>query len=141
MYPAIIEAAGVALIVTILFAILGTRGPWDSLWSLFLVLFLAMLATIIYSDPLGSSSSIIPWASLILPGILFGLLLLAVTPVAVAPVKERGHLKAGKISSTGKHFRRVSHFNPRIISSMAIGKFFWLVIMIFTLAVIVGLGV
>jgi len=137
MYPAIIEAAGVALIVTILFAILGTRGPWDSLWSLFLVLFLAILATIVYMDPAESLSSSISLASLILPGILFGLLLLAVTPT-----KERGKLKVSKIRSAGKHYRRLSHFNPRIISSSkAIGKFFWLVIMIFTLAVIVGLGV
>ena len=136
MYPAIIEAAGVALIVTILFAILGTRGPWGSLWSLFLVLFLAMLATILYMDPVESLTSPISLASLILPGVLFGLLLLAVTPI-----KEREQLKVSKIRSAGKHYRRLSHFNPRIISSKAIGKFFWLVIMIITLTVIVGLGV
>ena len=136
MYPAIIEAAGIALFLTILFGVLGTCGPWDSLWTLFLVLFLAMLATSLYMDPVGPVFLGIVWLPLVLPGVLFALLLLAVTPV-------EGHkrLKHSKVRNLSRSIHQSSHANPRIIIGTPIGRFFWLVIMIFTLAVIVGLGV
>jgi hypothetical protein len=136
MYSAIIAAIGVALVLTILFVILGIRGPWGSAWTLFLVLFLAIWVTGLYVSPVGPVYWGIAWIPIIFAGILFSILLIAVMPDAS---RNRRRLKNG-IENESKE-TNLSDIDSTEITSTTIGGFFWILIMLFTLAIIVGLVV
>jgi hypothetical protein len=137
MYSAIIAAIGVALVLTILFVMVGTRGPWGSAWTLFLVLFLAMWVTGLYVTPVGPVYWGVAWVPIIFAGVLFSILLIAVMPDVG---KSRRRLKNGKIESANRQ-SNLSTANSMEITSTTIGSFFWILIMLFTIAIIVGLTV
>jgi hypothetical protein len=137
MYSAIIAAIGVALVVTILFVVLGMRGPWGSAWTLFLFLFMAMWVTGLYVSPVGPVYWGIAWVPIIFAGILFSILLIAVMPDAS---RNKRRLRNGKLENENRD-ANISDPDSAEINSTAIGSFFWILIMLFTLAIIVGLGV
>jgi hypothetical protein len=133
MYSAIIAAIGVALVLTILSVVLGSRGPWGTAWTLFLVLFLAMWVAGLYVSPVGPVYWGIAWVPIIFAGILFAILLVAVMPDAG---RNRRRLRNGKIESGNKD---LSGLDSPEITSTTLGGFFWILIMLFTIAIIVGL--
>lgn len=76
-------ALAVALLLTLIFAaILGTRGPWASVWVFLLVVFLAAWAGGLWITPFGPPLFDTYWLPFLLVGLIFALLLAAVTPVA-----------------------------------------------------------
>jgi hypothetical protein len=135
IYSAFAGAIGVALVLTILFVLLGSRGPWGSIWALFLVLFLALWATALFVNPIGPAFWGIPWIPIIFAGILFAVLLFAVMPDAGRSRKHLGKKKPGQIPDSEVN-------DVDLETSVAvIGGFFWLLILLFIIAIIVGLTV
>jgi hypothetical protein len=136
MYTAIIAAIGAALVLTILLVILGTRGPWGSVWTLFLVLFLAMWVTGLYVNA-GPIYRGVAWMPILFTGILFAILLIAVVPDSSRNFFRR--LKNGKVQSANKE-DNLSNLNSTEINSTTIGAFFWILVTLFALAIIAGLA-
>ena len=128
MYSIGIAAVVVALLFTLLFVLSGSRGPWDSAWTLFLVLFLALWATGLFINPLGPVYWGIAWVPLISVGLLLAILFMAVTPS-----RRRRRLKDSKI---------VEVKNPEdadtALAGITLGLFFWLLILLFLVAIIIG---
>jgi hypothetical protein len=135
MYSAIMAAIGVALVLTILFVALGTRGPWRAAWTLFLVLFLAMWATGLYVSPVGPVYWGIAWVPIIFAGILFSVFLIAVMPDA-GRIKRRS--RNSKVETANKD-ANLTNLDSTEITSATIGGFFWILIILFTIAIIIGL--
>ena len=71
----------IALLITLFFAyILNVRGPWGSLWSFFIILFLSIWAIDIWLAPAGPYWREIYWLRPVIAGLLIALLLTATAP-------------------------------------------------------------
>lgn len=128
MYSVGIAAVVVALLFTCLFLLFGSRGPWNSAWTLFLVLFLSLWAAGLFIHPMGPVYWGVAWVPLIFIGLLLAILLMAVTPGG-----RRRRLKDSKI---------VEVKNPEetdaALAGITLGLFFWLLILLFIIAIIIG---
>ena len=128
MYSVGIAAVVLALLFTCLFLLFGSRGPWNSGWTLFLVLFLALWTAGLFIDPMGPVYWGIAWVPLIFIGLVLAILFLAVTPE-----DRRRRLKDSKI---------VEVKDPKetgaALAGITIGLFFWLLILLFIIAIVIG---
>jgi hypothetical protein len=134
MYPAFIGAFVVALMLTIVFALLlGKRGPWGSVWTFFLVLFLAILTVAIYITPFGPVYWNIAWIPIVFAGVLFSLLLVAIMP-------DANQMRDHEIAR-GSHEEHQSKYSTthRVAHTSRIGNFFWILILLFVIAIIMGM--
>ena len=127
MYSVGIAAVGVALLVTLLFVLSGSRGPWGSAWTLFLVLFLALWLTGLFINPVGPVHWGIAWIPLIFVGFLLAILFMAVTPG-----DGRRRLKDKKIVD-GSDAQTDAE-----IAGATLGLFFWMLILLLITAIIIG---
>ncbi|MFP8489200.1 hypothetical protein ACKGJO_08850 [Gracilimonas sp. Q87] len=110
----------IAMLIGLLFYFAFRRtGPWGSFWSFFLVLFLGLWMVSIWMDPIGPSYWDVAWLDFIFIGLIFALLMAAATPRDL-------------------YVRRT---NPEAFAegAVAIGIFFWLLIIMLIAAIIIGL--
>jgi hypothetical protein len=121
----LLYSASIALIITIFFAYaLRIYGPWGNFWTFFLILLLAVLAANLWVRPIGPSFQGIYWIPPIAAGFLVASILAASTP-------------------SSKPFSRLNK-NPkdymeRKANAMALGAFFWFVVVFMFVLVIMGL--
>jgi hypothetical protein len=112
---------------------LGMRGPWGSLWSLFLFLFLALWVIGLYINPIGPVYWGISWVPIIFAGILFAILFIAIAPTVNDSTTLRD--KQGKVIEPDSMDTRMK---TREHAYAATGSFFWVLMALFVMAIIFG---
>lgn len=111
----------IALLVTAIFGYgFRSRGPWGTFWSFFLVLILGMWLVAIWIDPIGPVYYGIALIDFLFVGLLLALLLAAATPP-----RRYGSPTAQEPEDT----------------AVVLGAFFWIMLLIFVLAIIIGLAI
>lgn len=110
----------IAVVIGLLFHFAFRRtGPWGSFWSFFLILFLGVWMVSIWATPVGPVYWDVAWFDFIFIGLLIALLMAAATPPNVhRPITEAEAAAEGVV---------------------AIGIFFWFLIIMFISAIIIGL--
>jgi hypothetical protein len=128
MYTGFFAAALIALILTVSSVFfLGKRGPWGSIWTFFLVLFLTLWTVSIYVAPIGPVYWGIAWVPLTIAGLIVAMLLIAAMPHATSGRDE--------VSETV-----VPDVKPQPDSyGSRVGRFFWTLIILFVIAIMVGM--
>lgn len=93
------------------------RGPWGTFWSFILIIFLGVLLFDVYADPVGPIYYGIAWFDLIVIGILFAFLL----------------------GAAGRRYPKDPATEPETAdaggAAIAIGYFFWGLVIFFLLAI------
>ena len=121
-YPGLFAAALISLILTVTSVFfLGKRGPWGSIWTFFLVLFLTLLTVSIYVAPIGPLYWGVAWIPITIAGFIITALLLSAMP----------HHTAGKDSPVAS--------DPTPLPYRRVGKFFWVLIILFMIAIFIGM--
>jgi hypothetical protein len=121
-YTGLFAAALISLILTVTAVFfLGKRGPWGSIWTFFLVLFLTLWTLSIYIVPIGPVYWGIAWIPLTIAGLIVTALLLAAMP---HPPVDRGQPDKAAVD----------------VKSGLPGHFFWALIILFVIAIIVGMA-
>jgi hypothetical protein len=127
-YSGLFAAALIALVLTITSVFfLGKRGPWGSIWTFFLVLFLTLWTVSIYVAPIGPVYWGVAWIPVVLAGIIVTALLIAAMPHNEKGYNEREVDVAGVRNE------------PDRSSTHGAGKFFWVLIILFVAAIIIGM--
>ncbi|GAA0894279.1 hypothetical protein GCM10009122_39600 [Fulvivirga kasyanovii] len=124
-----------ALLITALFNYgLRAKGPWGNFWTFFLVLACGIWIVAIWTEPVGPVWYGAPWIDFIFVGVLLALILAAATPprsantsTTLRPTMNRAKLEEADEETT----------EPDTVS--AIGMFFWLMLLMFLIAIVVGL--
>lgn len=112
----------IAMFLTLLFSSsFRQRGPWGGLLLFFLVIFLASWAAQLWISPVGPVIFGISWIPLVFVAVLFAIILLAAAATVPSPPKNQ----PGEIT-------------PADASFMAIGTFFWFLLIILLIAIAVG---
>lgn len=126
-YSGFFAAALIALILTISSVFfLGKRGPWGSIWTFFLVLFLTLWTVSIYVAPIGPVYWGIAWIPLVIAGLIICALLIAAMPNPGTTYSEPDVDVSGTRENT--------HGSTR-----GAGKFFWVLIVLVVIAIVVGM--
>lgn len=126
--PGLFAAALIALILTVAAVFfVGRRGPWGSLWTFFLVLFLALWTVSIYVVPIGPVYWGIAWIPLAVAGIIVTILLIAAMPHAHHSRDEVS------ITATSKEGGKTD------LPHTPVGRFFWALIILLVIAIVVGM--
>lgn len=127
-YSGLFAAALVALVLTVVSVFfLGRRGPWGSMWTFFLVLFLTLSTVSIYVAPIGPVYWGIAWIPIVVAGIIVTIMLIAAMP---HPVR--------KDAREDKEAHEV-YTKPDFPVS-PVGRFFWVLIIMFVIAIIIGMA-
>ena len=99
------------------------RGPWGSFWSFILILFLGVMLFSIYADPVGPIYYGIAWFDIIVIGLLFAFLW----------------------GAAGRRYPKKREAEPETAetsgSAIAIGYFFWGLVVFFLLAIFIRIFV
>lgn len=127
----IIGAIVVALIIGAIFYYgFKSSGPWGTFWAFFLVLFFIIWIAALATDPYGPVYWGIAWFDLFIIGLLFALLLAAATPTRADRSKYREYYTTtpeAEEEAAGK-------------TAVAIGIWFWAMIILFiVIAVVIAL--
>jgi hypothetical protein len=123
MYSGLFAAALIALILTVVAVFfLGKRGPWGSIWTFFLVLFLTLCTVSIYVAPIGPVYWGVAWIPITIAGIIATILLIAAMP---HPHADRDEVHVGK--------------NTTDVPATPAGRFFWVLIILVIIAIVVGM--
>jgi hypothetical protein len=124
-YPGLIAAALVSLILTVVSVFfLGKRGPWGSIWTFFLVLFLTLGTVSIYISPIGPVYWDVAWIPITIAGIIVTILL-----IAAMPHPDQSNTDKGRSEPVVK---AEPYATP-------VGRFFWVLIILFVIAIMVGM--
>ena len=116
----------IALIITAIFTyVFSRRGPWGKFWIFFIILFLAIWAAGIWFPKVGPYWGEVYWFPPLAIGILLALILAAATPPSKRPTRN------AKIDEEASL--------PEEPSYLALGIFFWALILILIATVIIGL--
>ena len=116
----------IALVLSFIFiAAFRTRGPWGSIVLFFLLIFLAAWAGSVWIQPVGPVLWGVAWVPMLVLALLMGLLLAAVTHRGV---KESLKSKSIAEDPDPEH----------VVTAVAIGTFFWLLILGILLVIIIG---
>lgn len=105
---------------------LKKTGPWGSFWTFLLVLFLGISLTAIWLVPVGPVWYGAAWFDLFVVGLLLALLLAAATPTTNE--QRRAAFEQSDVVDE----------KARGDSAIALGGFFWLMIILFV--IIIGIG-
>jgi hypothetical protein len=126
-YAGLMAAALIALVLSVTAVFfLGKKGPWGSLWTFFLILFLAIWTVSIYMAPIGPMYWGIAWVPLTIAGLILTTLLIAAMPHETSSTDV--DRKTASDTSRESHF-----FVP------AIGRFFWALIILLVMAIMIGM--
>jgi len=102
------------------------RGPWGSLWTFLLILFLGLFVANIWVTPIGPVWWGAAWVDLLFVGILFALLLASATP----PVPRDSTVD----------FKETGEIEPARRNTLAVvGSVFWLMVVFFVAVIILGM--
>jgi hypothetical protein len=131
IYSGLFAAAFVSLILTIVSVFfLRKRGPWGSIWTFFLVLFLALGTLSVYITPIGPVYWGIAWLPITIAGIIITILLIAAMPHETR--KDGPPIEQG--------------LNPALapksmeLASSPVGRFFWVLIILLVIAIMIGMS-
>jgi hypothetical protein len=116
----------IAFLITFFFTfLLRKRGPWDTFWTFFIIIFLAVLAANLWIGPVGPHLfDEIYWVPPLIVGLLIALLLAATSP----PPKTRSELEIQKKElAEGKK------------ATAVLGTFFWFLFAFMMLLIIAGI--
>jgi len=105
-------------------------GPWGSFWSFILILFLGMWLVDIWVTPYGPEYWGVAWLDLLFAGLLLALLLAAATPTPYVPPRNREITDRELVKAQEAEVVR---------GSVAIGIFFWIMLLLFVTLVLIGL--
>lgn len=127
-FPGLFAAALIALILTVVSVFfLGKRGPWGSMWTFFLVLFLTLSTVSIYAAPIGPRYWGIAWIPIVVAGIIVTILLIAAMP---HPTRKDGR--------DDKEANEV--YAKPDFPVTPVGRFFWVLVIMFIIAIIIGMA-
>lgn len=125
----VIAAILIALFFTLLLAFaLKMKGPWGSLWLIFLVILLGVWAASLWIEPAGPVYWNIAWLPLLTIGLILALVLIAAIPTA----REQRRLSTEETdenSETSKNEKR---------TIVAVSAFFWILLAILAFTIIIG---
>ena len=125
MYSGLVAALLISLVLTFVSVFLFRRkGPWGSVWTLFLVIFLVLWAVSIYISPVGPIYIGVAWAPLLFAGVLLTILLIASMP-SVNDWRD----DSGKPASE----------TQREYLQRPISRFFWTLIILLAVAIMIGM--
>jgi hypothetical protein len=117
----LIVAVAIALLLTAIFSFGFRRiGPWRSVWIFFLILFLAAWAGGIWLTPVGFSLWGVNWLGFFLVGLIFALLLAAISPASSSTVELKTRQEA----------------ETEATMATALSVFFWILLFVFLVAII-----
>ncbi|MGK7394230.1 MAG: hypothetical protein ACNS62_06645 [Candidatus Cyclobacteriaceae bacterium M3_2C_046] len=131
------------LISSVFFAVLKIRGPWNTFWSIFFILFLVAIAGGTLIETMGMPFYGYYW----LPG-LFMTLVAAFLLAAVTPPSNMGKNDKSPFDDID-YSRESTPGNPRGAEthslkhqeasySLTTGAFFWITVLLLTMAAIMG---
>lgn len=134
-----------AIILTVIFAVLFKKDPWNSFWKFFLILFLVGAVSQFWLRPAGP----VAWNYYWLPGLLSAVIV-ALLLVAVYPLGKSIHVKKNKSKEEGTppELTAASYHSPHSpegrqadASERNAGTsiFFWALIILLSLLFIAGL--
>ena len=127
-YSGLFAAALIALVLTVASVFfLGRKGPWGSMWTFFLVLFLTLSTVSIYVAPIGPVYWGIAWIPIVVAGIIVTLLLMAAMPHPVHK-DARGDSDASEV------------YAKPDFPVTPVGRFFWVLVILFVIAIIIGMA-
>lgn len=116
----------IALIISAIFSYgFRTRGPWGSFWIFFIILFLGIWAADIWFPEVGPYWGEVYWFPPLAIGILIALILAAATPPAERPPREAARKEESTL--------------PEGPGFVALGIFFWALLIILIAVVLIGL--
>jgi small-conductance mechanosensitive channel len=120
-YYEIVAALVMALVITIFFsAVLRHKGPWGAVWLVFVTIFLASWAGYLWINPFGPMVLGVSIAPIFVVGLIFAFILAAV-------------------SVPQPRFKRKTPETEEADSAtVAIGIFFWIVLIILIVAIAAG---
>lgn len=118
------------LLSTLFYYGLNRTGPWGSIWSFILVVFLGVFVFDIFATPVGPLYLGIAWLDLLLIGLIFALLLAAATP--------KNEPREEALSENDKKELRQRMEAGEGDSAVAIGAFFWILIFSFITTIAIG---
>ncbi len=122
-----------ALFITAIAALVfRRRGPWGTVWTFFLFLFLALWTVSIYIRNVGPVYWGIAWLPLLVSALIFALLLVSIIPDANQWRDESLREPEASKVSTVEEIRRTT-------SRPGHGGLFWLMIVILIIAIVVGM--
>ncbi len=111
----------VAILVALVFYfVLKNTGPWGSFWTFLLILILAGFAAEVWIPPFGPIFRDIAWMPLIFVILLFAILLAAAAPVRSEQETEAVQTDVDSTSAT-------------------VSAFFWILLLLFVIAIIIGI--
>ncbi|MEJ1238079.1 hypothetical protein WBG78_08120 [Chryseolinea sp. T2] len=135
-YPIIMAAIGLSLIMTVAVLLMGSRGPWGSFWTLFVVLFLALWVTGLYVTPIGPVYWGVAWMPMILAGIILAILLIIGIP-KLATIRR---IRNGRLRNKSREAYSNDNEEKRTIATrITLGAFFWILVLLLSVAIVVGL--
>ena len=125
---AVIATILITLFIGALFYfLLKKSGPWGTFWTFLLVLFLGILIAAVWLTPVGPVWYGAAWFDLFVIGILLALILAAATPTSNE--QRRAAFKQSDVVDE----------KARGDSAIALGAFFWLMILLFLIIIAIGL--
>jgi hypothetical protein len=127
VYSGLFAAALVSLILTVVSVFfLKRRGPWGSVWTFFLVLFLTLGTVSVYIGPIGPVYWGIAWFPITIAGILITILLIAAMP-------RRQYRNEDVNDNITKPVSNAE------LPATPVGKFFWVLVILSVIAIMVGI--
>lgn len=119
----------IVLLVGTVFSVGGFRGPWPSMFRLFLIMFLGTLAISVWATPFGPRLWGVPWLEFLVTAMLIAMLIAATTPQR-GP--KRTHVKElplqpDTVEEPEPSRSRLKPYEPdeEIVSAATITAFFW----------------
>lgn len=108
---------------------LRRRGPWGSLWSFLLILFLGIWIAAIWIEPVGPLWYDAAWLDFFVVGLILALLLAAATPYTPGGRRNRSDV-------VGEGDMKEEEGT----SAVAVGIFFWILMLLLLALIIIGLS-
>jgi len=119
----VFAVAGALLVGVLFYYLFRTAGPWGSLWSFILILILAAIAAELWISDAGPRIYEVAWLPTLFVIFIFALLLAAASPPRRSRIER----------ASAREIRREEE------SVVAFTAFFWIMLIFFVLAILVGL--
>ncbi|MCF8303367.1 MAG: hypothetical protein K9I94_08860 [Bacteroidales bacterium] len=118
----------IAVVIGLIFSLgFHKKGPWGSIVTFILILFLAIWAASLWLNPIGPTAWGIPWYPIIFFGILIAFILAQITPMPRNKFKGRRQMFTEE-DEESKETRQVITFD----------EVFWVLLVAFIIAIVLG---
>ena len=136
VFPEIISSLFLAMLLTLIFSFgFRNRGPWGSIWSFFIILFLGIWAASFWIIPAGPVYGGIAWLPLLMVGLVLALLLAAAIPSSRS-VRQPNRVKPHPNPVPDWDEARVGTDEEPVL--VALSAFFWIALTLLVVVVIIG---